>query len=111
MNNKKLIIVSSLALILSPMISLAAAASLVPLPGVITDLFVVINAVFAILWPLFAAFAVIMFIYAGFLFLNASGDAGKVGDARQAVLWGTVGIAVGLLAFSIPFIIKLLIGV
>lgn len=108
--NKKLIIVSSLATLFLPALGLAAVPT-VPLPGLVTDITVVVGAIFNILWPLFAAFAVIMFIYAGFLFLSASGDSGKVGDARQAVLWGTVGIAVGLLAFSIPFIVKSLLGV
>jgi len=92
-----------------PAVSLAVA--LIPLPGVTTSLSQVIDAIFFLLWPFFAAFAVIMFIYAGFIFLSASGDPSKVAEARRAVLWGVIGVAVGLLAFSIPFVVKVLIGV
>jgi len=108
--NKKIILATSLVSLLSPIVCLAAAAT-VPFPGIILDINILISAIFGVIWPLFAAFAVIMFIYAGFLFLNASGDPGKVGEARQAVLWGAIGVGVGLLAWSIPFIVKTLIGV
>ncbi len=49
----------------------------------------------------FSGVAVICFIYAGVLFLTAGGDATKLETARSAAIWGTVGVAVGILAFSI----------
>ncbi len=52
-------------------------------------------------WYVFAGFAVIMFVYAGVLFLTAAGAAEKVQAARQAALWGVVGVVVMILAFSI----------
>jgi hypothetical protein len=108
--NKKLIVVSSLAAMLLPVA--AFAVPILPLPGVGPITIIgIIDAIFSILWPLFAAYAVIMFIYAGFMFLNARGDGGGVADARNAVLWGTVGVGVALLAFSIPFMVKGLLNV
>lgn len=62
------------------------------------------------LWLLFGSFAFASFIYAGYLFLNARGDMSKVKDARQALIWGVVGVMVGSLLFVIPFIVKGLLG-
>lgn len=70
----------------------------------------VIESIINFIWLMFAAFAVGMFIYAGFLFLNAKGDSSKVKDARNALLWGVVGMFVALLAISIPFIVSGLLG-
>lgn len=73
----------------------------------VTDL---INIVLDFVWPIFAGFAVLMFVIAGFYFLTSQGDPTKVATARQAVLWGIVGVVVGLVAFSIPAIIRLTVG-
>lgn len=62
------------------------------------------------IWKLFAAYAVGMFIYAGFLFLNARGDAKVAKEARHAVAWGSVGVGIGLLAFTIPYIVSGVLG-
>lgn len=58
------------------------------------------------IWIIFAAFAVIMFVWAGMLFLTASGDPSKLDKARKAVAWGVVGVAIGILAFSIVSIVS-----
>ena len=52
-----------------------------------------------------------MFIFAGFLFLTANGEPGKVALAKKAVLWATVGIAVALAGFSASNIVRGLLGV
>lgn len=70
-----------------------------------------VHNIFSFIWILFGSFAFGSFIYAGYLFLNARGDMNKVKDARQALIWGVVGVAVGLLAFAIPFIVSALLGV
>jgi hypothetical protein len=54
-----------------------------------------------IVWPIFAGLAIIMFIYAGIMFLTSSGDPGKLTKARDAVIWGAVGIVVALLSYGI----------
>ncbi|MDO8530091.1 MAG: hypothetical protein Q7S10_01665 [bacterium] len=60
-------------------------------------------------WPIFLGLVVIMFIYAGILFLTASGDPTKIGNARRAVIWAVVGVAVGFLAFSAVGLIRTII--
>lgn len=52
-------------------------------------------------WIVFTILAVIMFVFAGILFLTAQGSAEKVATARQAFLWGMVGVVVAILAFTI----------
>ncbi len=70
----------------------------------------IINIVLNFIWPLFVGFAVLMFIVAGFQFLTAQGDPSKVDQARMSVLWGVVGVVVGVIAFSIPFIVRNTLG-
>jgi len=50
--------------------------------------------------------AVIMFIFAGILFITSNGEPGKINIAKQAVIWGVVGIVVATVAFSIDGIVK-----
>ncbi len=106
MNKKLSILISSLVLVALPIATLAFDAG--PTPGSNASLNVneLVGKILDFIWPLFIGFAVIMFLVAGFLFLTAQGDASKVAAARQAVLWGVVGVVVGVLAFSIPFIIR-----
>ena len=50
--------------------------------------------------------AVVMGLYAGVLFITASGDAEKITTARSILLYAIVGIAVAVLAFSLVAISK-----
>lgn len=59
-----------------------------------------------VVWPIFLGLVVIMFIWAGVLFLTAQGDPGKIGAARKAVIWAVVGVMVGFLAFSAVTLIR-----
>ncbi len=58
-----------------------------------------------VLWLVFVGFAIFMFIIAGMQFFLAQGDPGKVDTARQFVLWGVIGMAMGVLAFTLPFVV------
>lgn len=57
------------------------------------------------IWKIFVALIVIVFLYAGFLFLIAGGNPEKIGKAKSAALWGIVGVIVGILSFVISKII------
>ena len=108
MNTKKIIAVSATALLMA--MPLAALAGFDPgnQPNQVSTLNIntLIDIIFSILWPIVVAFAIIMFILAAFMFFTAQGDPEKIKSARDAVLWGVVGMVVALLAFSIPFIVK-----
>jgi len=109
--NKKLITISILSIFLTLPVVVLALAGPGPIPNSqnlsVTQ---IVNIVLNFIWPIFVGFAVIMFLVAGFLFLTAQGDPGKVGAARQAILWGIIGVVVGVIAFSIPFIIRTTLG-
>lgn len=63
------------------------------------------------IWIIFGAFAVIMFIWAGITFLTSQGAPQKIEQARAAVLWGVVGVIVGIISYSIITIVGNIIGV
>ena len=107
--NKKIILSLATSFFLFPVTILAV--TLVAQPGMLTDINIAITALFNLLWPIFGAYAIIMFIVAGIQFLSARGESSEVAKARQSVIWGTAGVAVALLAFSIPLIVKTLLGV
>ena len=110
MNKKIIALVSSVSLIALPLVAMADIN-----PGPAPDqqnisVTQIVNLVLNFIWPLFVGFAVIMFLIAGFVFLTSQGDPAKVQVARQAVLWGVVGVVIGVIAFSIPFIIRSTLG-
>jgi membrane protein implicated in regulation of membrane protease activity len=61
-------------------------------------------------WIIFTVFAVVMFVSAGIMFLTSQGDAKKVETARAAVIWGIVGVVVGIIAGSAITFVAGLIG-
>ena len=54
---------------------------------------------------IFTAAAIIYFLVYDIMFLMARGEPGAVATARQGVLWGVVGVAVGILAIFIVDIV------
>ena|SRR3989344_5092289 len=55
--------------------------------------------------------AFLAILYSAFLFLTAGGDESKVGEARTALLWGIVGIAVALFAsYARTFVSNAIVG-
>jgi|GEM_PF-4135544 len=83
-----------------------AAAAAIPFPPLvprILDLSFIGLTLINIVWVVFITASTISFIYAGMLFL--SGEPAKISQAKKLLLWGIVGVIVGLLSASIPFII------
>jgi len=71
----------------------------------------VLDVVLKILWVIAISFVIIMFTLAGFKFLTAQGDPSKISEARLAVIWGTVGTTVIVLAWSMVTIMRVEFGV
>jgi len=108
--NKKLTIASTIGLLLVfPVAALAVPGvfqgDVITLVGGVKDL--VLN----IMWLVAITYIIIMFVLAGFKFMAAQGDPSGVREARQAVIWGIVGTAVILLAWSIISIVAAQLGV
>lgn len=59
-----------------------------------------------VVWPVFFGVSIIMFVWAGILFLTAQGEPDKLTSARKAVIWGIIGIFIAILGFSITNIIS-----
>jgi len=62
------------------------------------------------LWGAFTILAVICFMWAGILFLTSSGDPEKMRRAKNALIYGIVGVVVAILGYSIVGIIKTAFG-
>ncbi len=112
MNKKLVTIIASATLLVLPIAAFAIPANGggTPTGGGALTVNTLIDTLLNFIWPLFMGFAVVMFLISGFQFLTAQGDPGKVDAARQSVLWGVVGVAMGVLAFSLPFIVKTTLG-
>ncbi len=95
MNKKIIAFFSFLVLLASPVIALAA-------PGPAATWFnsIICNFLTIVVWPIFLGVSVLMIIFAGYKFLTANGEPGKVSEAKKAVIWALVGIIVAVLAFS-----------
>ncbi len=110
--NKKAIALTSLASLWAlPAVALAYVfVPDAPPKTVAINILNVISGIFNLVWPITVAIVIIMFIIAGFQFLTAQGDPGKVAEARQSIIWGSAGVAVILLAFSMITLIRITIG-
>jgi len=58
------------------------------------------NAVLSFFWVIATVFAVVCFVISGIMFMTAMGDPNKVKVARNSVIFGAIGVAVAILAFS-----------
>jgi len=110
MVNKKLVAFSSLVFLMSPL-TIWALAMPAGLPGAGFDIVKAIDNIIAFIWVIFGGIAIIMFIYAGFLFLLAKGDMSAVKEARNALVWGMVGVGVALFAAIIPWFVRAILGI
>lgn len=99
-------------LLLAPVMVLAAPVNFGNPPAVQTNpidanfFLNLIGKVLDLLWIVFIALAIIMFLIAGFEFLSAQGDPGGIDKARKALLWGSIGVIVAVAAFTLPFLIR-----
>jgi hypothetical protein len=105
---KSLLVLSILSLLVFPVLTFAQTT--VPQPGGGFDMGKLMSGIAKLAWEFFAGLAVVMFVFAGVMFLTSTGDPGKIKTARDAFLWGVVGIIVAILAFSITTIIKTSVG-
>jgi len=78
-------------------------------PAISYDITELGNVIVSKVWIVFTVLAIIMFVFAGILFLTANGAPEKVASARSAFLWGVVGIVVGILAYTIISVVTSLV--
>ena len=94
----------ALSVLLAPSVALAQPASGTPDdPQDIIDL---INKASGWFFAFIMALAVIMLLYAAFLYLTAAGSEERVARAKTTITYAVIGIAVALLAGGIPRIVQ-----
>ncbi len=89
----------------------ASAATMPGEPSTIASISSLYTKIATAMWEIFAALALIMFVIAGITFLTASGDPGKITKAKDAFIWGCVGVAAAVLAYSVVAVVKSILGV
>lgn len=70
----------------------------------------VINTAANWIFTIFVIVAVLFIILAAFQFVTSGGDAAKVGEARQKLIWAIVGIAIAVIARGVPVVIQQIVG-
>ncbi|OGZ67228.1 MAG: hypothetical protein A3D34_00375 [Candidatus Staskawiczbacteria bacterium RIFCSPHIGHO2_02_FULL_33_16] len=97
--NKKLIIFSTITLLLLPLVIFAIIIPAQPGQGAI-NILSLINNLLQVLWWIFLGIIVAMSIWAGILFLTARGSEDQLGKAKKFVVWIIVGIFVAILGYG-----------
>jgi len=111
--NKKLISSFALFLLAMPTLSLAVQFSPTTPPGLplsVSDFWIVMVKILNLIWPVFIGLAIIMFLVSAFMFLTSQGEPSKLRAARDSMIWGVVGVVVGIVSVSLPFIIGTTLG-
>lgn len=75
-----------------------------------TDLVALINAIAGWIQAIVLVIAIIMIMYSGFLWMTAGGEEDKLATARRVLIYGLVGIAVVVLAYTATSIVTNLMG-
>ena len=104
--NKKILFLIALGFLIIPTIGLAQLQPYAPGAPQVTSFSGLIQNIVWAIWIIFTVIVVLSFIYAGIMFLTASGDSKKLETAKQAFVWGVVGVIVGVIAFTIITIVS-----
>lgn len=62
------------------------------------------------LFPILMAFAVLAFLVAGYFYISANGDQGKLTQGKRALLAAVIGVIAAIFSFGLPTIIFELFG-
>lgn len=105
---------ASVAVAFAPFLSFAEVGTLGTVTGgptTITGVWAIIQTVMNWVIAIFFLFATYQFIRAGWAYLSSEGSEEKTTEIRKQITYGVVGVAVGLLAFSLPRIVQNFLGV
>ena len=108
--NKKILSLTLLGFLALPAIILAQLHQVPGTGGVTVDITTIVTGAEYAAGFIFGSVAVICFVVAGILFLTSQGAPEKLKTARAAVLWGVIGIVVGLVAFSVIALVEVMIS-
>jgi len=113
-NNKRFfsaIIAFSLVFLFAGVLSVSTATGVTPAgPKSLTEITTIVNKIVVWFQGIVLALGVMMIAWAGLTWMLAGGDAEKLKEARQRLIWGLVGIGVALFAGGAQVFIKSIIG-
>lgn len=81
-----------------------------PLRSDITDISSLINVLMSILFPVATILLFIMFVYAGFTFMNSGGNPQSVAKARQTMTAAIIGICLLVISFFLARLVAFIFG-
>ncbi len=65
-----------------------------------------LSSILGYVWTILGILVVLMFLYAGFMFITAAGNDDKISQARKMVMWSIVGIVVMLMAGGVMLLLE-----
>ena len=115
--NKKLTITLLASLFLTGIAALAS-AQIITLPNplcsggsvCINSFPDLVDAIASWIRNIVGSLAVIMFLWAGILFLTSAGNESRLASARRALWWAVIGTAVALVGQSLVLVIRTIVG-
>jgi len=102
---KKIFFLILSAVLLLPTLALAQLEQYAPGAPQVGSLKELVHSIELATGFIFGFIAVICFVVSGILFLTAQGQPEKLSTARSSLIWGFVGVVVGIVAFSIIAIV------
>ncbi|GEM_PF-2316062 len=79
-------------------------------PQTKAELLAILDTVVNWFFTIFIIIAIIFIILAAFQFITGGGDTAKISEARQKLIWATLGIIVALIAKGFPVVIRNILG-
>jgi len=95
----------------APAIALGQTAPPNALPSGPGDVITILTTITGWMFAIFLALAVVIFLYAAFLYLTAAGNAENVTKAKSALIYGVVAIVVAVIASGIAPVVCGLLNV
>ncbi len=96
--------------LLAPMLSLAGNVTDLTYDQLPTDVEDIINNIANALFYILISVAVIVILIAGFFFLTAAGDPGKVQTAQKMILYAVIGVIVAICSKAIVYFVEIAIA-
>ncbi|MCX6759973.1 MAG: pilin [Candidatus Nealsonbacteria bacterium] len=106
MKKNKLFIILAVLFALSLAVPYVSVQAQLDSPPTNIDVVGVLNKVAQLLMNIAVPIAIIMVIVAGFYFMTAQGEPGKIETAKKMILWTLIGMAVVLLAEAMVAFVK-----
>jgi len=111
---KKIVSILLLSLFILPLMVSAEATAPTPIQAptitTVNGLYGLLKNIVSWFFAVVLVVAVIFFIYAGFIYITASGDSGKTEQARNMIIYAVIGVAVALMAQAFIYIAANFVG-